>query len=91
MYEETFIITLISVFRPFTEYLVEAPLAAITASGDLGYDATSFAHLDLEIFCHYSLRILKLCPVGFGQLDSHFPGMLDWVTGPCWDAELAVR
>jgi hypothetical protein len=28
------------VFRPFTKYFVEAPLAAITASSLLGYEAT---------------------------------------------------
>jgi hypothetical protein len=33
------------VFRPFTQYFVEAPLAEITASILLGYDATSLAHL----------------------------------------------
>ncbi len=40
-----------------TQYLVEAPLAAVTASGLFGYDATSFAHLDLGIFRHSSLQI----------------------------------
>lgn len=30
--------------------LVEAPLAAVTALGILGYDGTSFTHLDLGIF-----------------------------------------
>lgn len=42
-------------------YLVEAPLAPITASGPLGCDTTSFAHLDLAIFCHSSLQILSCC------------------------------
>ena len=37
-------------FRIFTEYLVKAPLAVVTASSLLGYDATSFAHLDFRIF-----------------------------------------
>ena len=32
------------VFSPFTQYFVEAPLAAITASRLLRYDATSLAH-----------------------------------------------
>lgn len=37
-----------------TLYSVEAPLAAITALSLLGYDVTSFAHLDLGISCHSS-------------------------------------
>ena len=40
-------ITLTSIFRPFTQYLVEAPLAVITALSLLGHVMTSFAHLDL--------------------------------------------
>ena len=36
---------------------VEAPFAAITASSLLGYVCISFAHLDLGIFSHSSLRI----------------------------------
>ena len=47
------------VFRPFTQYFVEAPLAAITASSLLGYDATSLVHLYLGIFSHSSLQILS--------------------------------
>ncbi len=39
--------------------MVEAPLAAITALSLLGYDATSFAHLDWGIFWHSSLQILS--------------------------------
>ena len=39
--------------------LVEAPLAAITASSLLGYDATSSAHLYLGSFSHSSLQILS--------------------------------
>ena len=47
------------VFRPFTQYFVKAPLAAITASSLLGYDATSLAHLYLGSFSHSSLQILS--------------------------------
>jgi hypothetical protein len=46
-------------FRPFTQYFVEALLAAITASSLLGYDATSVAHLYLGSFSHSSLQILS--------------------------------
>lgn len=35
------------------------PQAAATASGLLGFDATSLAHLDLGISCRYSLQILS--------------------------------
>ena len=52
-------ITFTSVFRPFTQYFVEAPLAAITALSLLGYDATSLAHLYLGSFSHSSLQILS--------------------------------
>ena len=38
------------VFRPFTQYFVERPLAAITDSSLLEYDATSLAHLYLGSF-----------------------------------------
>ena len=47
------------VFRPFTQYFVEAPLASITASSLLGYDATLLAHLYLGSFPHSSLQILS--------------------------------
>ena len=64
------------VFRPLTQYLVEAPLAAITDLSLLGYD-TSFAHLGLGIF------LPLLCQVGWGlSVDSHFqvsPKIFDWV------------
>lgn len=50
----------------FAQYSVRAPLAAITASSHLGYDANSFAHMDLGIFCHSSLQILLICRVGWG-------------------------
>jgi len=39
-----------SVFRFFTEHLVEGTLAVFTASSLLGYDVTSFAHLDFGDF-----------------------------------------
>jgi hypothetical protein len=42
-----------------THSSVEAPLAAITASGFLGYDATNLAHLYLQSFSHSSLQILS--------------------------------
>ena len=51
-------ITFTEVFRPFTQYFVEAPLAPITASNLLGYDITSLAHLYLGSFSHSSLQIL---------------------------------
>uniref|UniRef100_A0A4W5QLF4 Cell division cycle 14A n=1 Tax=Hucho hucho TaxID=62062 RepID=A0A4W5QLF4_9TELE len=61
------------VFRPFTQYFVEAPLAAITALSRLGYDATSLAHLYLGSFSHSSPGLLKLCQVGWGpSLRSYF-------------------
>uniref|UniRef100_A0A674EIW8 DENN domain containing 4C n=1 Tax=Salmo trutta TaxID=8032 RepID=A0A674EIW8_SALTR len=43
----------------FTQYFVEAPLTAITASSLLGYDATSLVHLSLGSFSHSSLQILS--------------------------------
>jgi hypothetical protein len=43
----------------FTQYFVEAPLAAITASSLLGYDATSLEHLYLRNFSHSALQILS--------------------------------
>jgi hypothetical protein len=46
-------------FRPFTQYFVEAPSAAITASSLLGFDATSLAHLYLRSISHSSLQILS--------------------------------
>ena len=51
--------TFTSVFRAFTQYSVEAPLAAITALSLLCYDATSLAHLYLGSFSHSSLQILS--------------------------------
>jgi hypothetical protein len=45
-------------FQTLFSVLVETPLAAITASSRLGYDATSFAHLYLGSFPH-SLQILS--------------------------------
>ena len=44
----------------FTQYFVEAPLAAITAVSVLGYDATSLVF--------FSADPLKLCQVGWGAL-----------------------
>jgi len=68
-------------FRPFTQYLFEAPLGAITALSLLGFDVTSFAHMDLRIFSFADP--LKLCQVGWGpSVDSDFqvsPEMFDWV------------
>ena len=43
-----------------TIYSVETPLAGITASSLLGFDATSLAHLYLESFSHSSLQILSI-------------------------------
>ena len=51
--------TMKSVFIPFTQYLVAAPLAAFSALSLLGYDVTSFAHLDLGNFTYSSLQILS--------------------------------
>lgn len=53
------------------------PQAAATASSLLGFDATSFAHLDLGISCHYSLP-LKLGHVGREHLHVS-PEMFDQV------------
>ena len=86
-------------FRPFTQYFVEAPLATITGLRLLGYDATSLAHLDLGSFSHSSLQILKLCQVGPGALlhiyFQVYPDMLDWVqvqalAGPLKDIKRLV-
>ena len=80
-----------------TQYFVEAPLAAITASNLLGYDATSLAHLYLGTF--FSADRLKLCQVGWGaSLHSYFqvsPEMLDRVqvralAGPLKDIQRLV-
>jgi hypothetical protein len=46
------------VFKPITQDFVEAPLAAITASTLLGYDATSLEQLYLGSISHFSLQIL---------------------------------
>src|SRR4029434_4239921 len=43
--------------QTFTQLLVKEPLAAITALSLLGYDATSFAHLDLAILCHFCFTV----------------------------------
>jgi hypothetical protein len=56
----------IYVFRPFTQYFVEAPLAATTVLSLLGYDASSLAHLYVGSFSNSSLHPLKLCQVGWG-------------------------
>ena len=66
------------VFRPFTQYLVEAPLAAIIALSLFGYDATSLAHLDLGIFCYFSLQILSCWLDGNLQWKGSLE-MSDWV------------
>ena len=52
-------ITLIKIFRPFTQYLVEASLSLITTSSLHGYYVTIFLLLDLVIFCHSSLQIFS--------------------------------
>lgn len=39
-------ITLAQVFRPFTQYFVEAPWATITALNLFVYDMTNFNHPD---------------------------------------------
>ena len=49
----------LQIFKPFTQYFVEAPLASITSLSLLGYDATSVAHLCLGSFTHSSLQILS--------------------------------
>lgn len=41
---------------PLCQYLVEPPLAEITAASLLGYVSTSFAHLETGIFAHSSLQ-----------------------------------
>ena len=42
--------------RPFTQYFVEAPLAVITASSIVGYEATSFIHT-----CIWGVSSILLC------------------------------
>ena len=58
-------------------------MAAITALSLLGHDATSFAHLDLGIFCCSSLQILSSSVRLDGVCQwTHFlrsPEMLNWV------------
>ena len=54
--------------RPFTQYFVEALLAAITAYILLRHDATSLAHLYLGSFPHSSLQILS----SFVKLDGEY-------------------
>ena len=51
--------TFTQVFKPFTQYFFEAPLAAITVLSLIGYDATSLAHMYLGSFSHYCLQILS--------------------------------
>lgn len=38
---------------------MEQPLAAITVTSLLGYDSTSFVHLDPDMFAHSSWQIAK--------------------------------
>ena len=45
--------------RETTQYMVEAPLAASTASSLLGYETTTLAHLYLGSFSHSPLQILS--------------------------------
>ena len=53
--------------QPLSQYLVEAPLAVITASSLLGYVFISFTHLDLAIFLPFFLAdLLKHCQFGWG-------------------------
>src|SRR4029434_11156718 len=65
----------------------------IIALSLLGYDATSFAHLDLGIFS--SADSLKLCHVVWGLLmDSHFqvcPELFDWVRSGLYDVYMMLR
>ena len=46
--------------RPFNQYFVEAPLAAITALRLLGYEATSLAPVFGEFLPFFSADHLKL-------------------------------
>ena len=84
----------LQIFRPFTQYFVEVPLAEIRA---WTLDATSLAHLYLRSFSHSSLQML--CQVGWGVLvHSYFqvsPEMFDRVqvwalTGPLKDIQRLV-
>ena len=88
-----------TLFRPFNQYFVEAPLTVITASSLLGYDATSLAHLYLGSFSHSSLQILSSCQVGWGVLQHYCfqvsPEMFDRVqvqalAGPLKDIQRLV-
>lgn len=45
----------ISMQTLYSQYLGEAPLAAIIALSLLGYNVICFSHLDLGIFCHFFL------------------------------------
>ena len=76
-------------FRPFTQYFVEAPLAVITTSSLLGYDATSLPKLYLGNFSHSSLQILsssvrlkgeRRCTVIFRSLQR----CSDWFKSGLW-------
>jgi hypothetical protein len=60
----------IYIFRPFTQYYVEEPLAAITASSLPGYDDTNLAHLYLGSFSHSFLQILSSSVRLDGELHS---------------------
>lgn len=71
----------IALFTPLTYYLAEAP---VQPQVFFGYEATSFAHLHLAIFCHFfpHLLHLKLCQVGWGGETFQFLlEMFDWVQG----------
>lgn len=69
-------IPLTYIFRPFSQYLGEAPLAAITASSLLKCDARSSIHLDLGIFCHSSLQTLSGCQDGWDSRRTDIFGSL---------------
>ena len=55
-------------FRPFTQYFVEAPLVEITALSLLGYDAKLATPVFGEFLPFFSADPLKLCLLGGGAL-----------------------
>uniref|UniRef100_A0A673ZKN5 Uncharacterized protein n=1 Tax=Salmo trutta TaxID=8032 RepID=A0A673ZKN5_SALTR len=67
----------------FTQYFVEAPFAAITASGLIGYELQAWHTCIWEFLPFFSADPFKLCQVGWGALlHSYFqvsPEMFDRV------------
>ncbi len=86
--------------QPLAQYFVEAPLAPITDSNLLGYNATSFAHHHLAVICHSSPHLFTSQALsGWMGADEHFQVSLeisDWVqaqalAGPLKDIHRVVH